>query len=64
MSKVTSTVCDMCGRSEREYTEKWGSFYSGTWVDGTDSFDLCPECCVKVQRFIRGHKEETDGEAQ
>ena len=53
MSTGTYTVCDMCGRTETDDTSKWGGFYSGLWMDGTDQFDLCPECVLKVQRFIR-----------
>ena len=60
MSTGTYKACDMCGRTETGDTSGWGGFFSGLWVDGTDRFDLCPECAYRVQRFIRGHKEEDD----
>lgn len=65
MSSGTYHTCDMCGRIEMEDNTKWGWFHSSMWTDEYELFDLCPECCVKVQKFIHGHKEdgESDGEA-
>lgn len=58
MSTGTYKACDMCKRTETGDTSGWGSFYSGLWVN--KAFDLCPECTLKVQRFIRGQKEGSD----
>ena len=60
MSKGTYTVCDMCRRTSTGDTSKWGGFYRGLWMDGTDQFDLCPECALKVQRSSCGHGEESN----
>ena len=32
----------------------WGTFHSGAWEDEDEPFDLCPECCERVQRFVKG----------
>lgn len=56
MSTTSYTTCDMCGREERRGTSMWGTFHSCTWEDEDELFDLCPECCERVQRFIRDHE--------
>ena len=59
MSTRTYTACDMCGRvvypdvSPSE-ARKWGTFHSGAWADDEEMYDLCPACCERVQRFVKG----------
>lgn len=62
MSTGMYRTCDMCKRIELGDTSKWGTFYNGQWVDGTENFDLCPDCSLKVQMFIRHHEEDSDGD--
>ena len=60
MSVGIYRVCNMCRRIELDNSGRQGRFRSYVQVDGADAFDLCPECAYKVQRFIRGHGEESD----
>lgn len=56
MSKVKCMRCDKCGELIIG-DDPHGTFRGALWPSEIESFDLCRDCSVEVQRFIRGRNE-------
>lgn len=56
MSKVKCMRCDKCGELIIG-DDPHGTFRGALWPSEIESFDLCRDCSVEVQRFIHGRNE-------
>lgn len=56
MSKVKCMRCDKCGELIIG-DDPHGTFRGALWPNEIESFDLCRDCSVEVQRFIHGRNE-------
>lgn len=56
MSKGKCMRCDKCGELIIG-DDPHGTFRGALWPSEIESFDLCRDCSVEVQRFIHGRNE-------
>lgn len=56
MSKIKCMRCDKCGELIIG-DDPHGVFRGALWPSEIESFDLCSDCSVEVQRFIYGRNE-------